>query len=63
MTDEEKIEILIDRINNIDMVIKSYIDHAELLKDKYSLEDELIICESKKNVLIKELENLGRQWP
>ena len=45
------------------MTIRSYIDNAELLKDKYSLEDELIICESKKNVLIKELEDLGKQWP
>jgi len=63
MTDEEKIEILISRLNNIEMIIKSYIDNAELLKDKYSLEDELTMCENKKVVLIKTLKDLGGEWP
>ena len=59
INDEEKISILINRINTIDFMIKSFTDHAESFKNKYSLEDELAICESKKAALIEMLESLG----
>ena len=62
MTNNEKIEVLINRLNNIEFTIKSLIDHAEEFKDKYSLEDELSICNVKKNVLLEELTKLGGVW-
>ncbi len=60
---EEKIDILINRIKTIDLMIQSFINHAEEFKDKYSLEDELLICESKKAALIEMLEELGGVYP
>lgn len=59
INDEEKISILMDRLNTIEFMMKSFIDHAESFKGKYSLEDELAICESKKAALIETLEGLG----
>ena len=53
ITNEEKIEVLVNRLNNIEFVIKSFIDHAEEFKNKYSLEDELHTCNVKKNVLLE----------
>jgi hypothetical protein len=62
ITNDEKIELLINRINTINFTIKSLIDHAEEFNDKYSLEDELSICNLKKNVLLEELTKLGVVW-
>jgi hypothetical protein len=59
LTNDEKIEVLIDRISKIDFIAQSFIDHAEQFKDKYSLEDELLSCSYKKNALIGQLELLG----
>ena len=56
---EEKISILMERLSTIEFMMKSFIDHAESFKGKYSLEDELAICESKKAALIEMLEGLG----
>ena len=47
LTNQEKIDIIINKIDNLEKVIQSYIDNAEKLKDKYSLEDKLIICNTK----------------
>ena len=63
ITNQEKIDFLIDRINTIEFMVKSFIDHAEEFKDKYSLEEELLICESKKVALIEMLEELGGTYP
>ena len=63
ITNQEKIDFLIDRINTIEFMVKSFIDHAEEFKDKYSLEEELLICESKKVALIEMLEELGWTYP
>jgi hypothetical protein len=41
---------------------QSFIYHAEEFKDKYFLEDELSICNAKKEALIQELEFLGGTW-
>ena len=62
ITNEEKIEVLVNRLNNIEFVIKSFIDHAEEFKNKYSLEDELHTCNVKKNVFLEELTKLGGVW-
>jgi hypothetical protein len=62
LTNEEKIEVLVNRLNNIEFAIGSFIDHAEEFKNKYSLEDELSICRYKKNVLLDELTKLGGVW-
>ena len=48
-----------ERLNTIEFMIKSFIDHAESFNGKYSLEDELAICESKKAALIETLKGLG----
>ena len=62
ITNDEKIEALINRLDNLEFIIKSFIDHAEDFKDKYSLEEELLICNAKKNVLLEELTKLGGAW-
>ena len=60
---EEKIKIVIDKLNNIDFIIKSYIDHAELFSNKYSLEEVLPSYNAKKDALLEILEDLGGTWP
>jgi hypothetical protein len=62
ITDEEKINLIINRLNNMEAIIKSFIDNAESLKDKYVLEDELLICNAKKGILLSTLEDLGGHW-
>jgi hypothetical protein len=62
ITNDEKIESLINRLDNLELIIKSFIDHAEYFKDKYSLEDELSTCNAKKNALLEELTKLGGSW-
>ena len=62
LTNQEKIEIIINRLNNLELIIQSYIDHAEILKDKYSLEDKLTECNAQKTVLLGLLEDLGGTW-
>jgi hypothetical protein len=63
ISDQEKIEVLINRLYTIEFMIKSFIDHAEEFKNKYSLEEELLECESKKVALIEMLEGLGWTYP
>jgi hypothetical protein len=62
LTNQEKIDIIINRLNNLDLIIKSYIDHSEILKNKYSLEDKLTECNAQKTVLLGLLEDLGGTW-
>ena len=62
LSNEDKIKLIYERLNNIQGNIKSYINHAEQFKDKYSLEHELLICNSQKNALINELKILGGSW-
>jgi hypothetical protein len=38
--------------------MNSFIDHAEEFKDKYSLEEEILKCNSRKNALLQELSDL-----
>jgi hypothetical protein len=62
ISNQDKIDIIIWRLNNIEGDIKSFIDNAEKFKDKYSLEEELIICNAKKEALLYELNTLGGSW-
>ena len=62
ITNEEKIDTVKNRLDNLQFVINSFIDHAEELKDKYSLENELLVCNSKKDALLDILEDLGGSW-
>jgi len=62
LSNQEKIDIVINRLNNLALVIQSYIDHSEALKDKYSLEDKLAECNVQKSALLKLLDELGGTW-
>jgi hypothetical protein len=61
ITNEEKTIYIINRINNIDAQIKSFIDNAEICAGKYSVEQEVLACNAKKEALIKELNLLTNQ--
>ena len=59
LTNEEKVQILLNKINNIDSIIESFIKNVEDCKGKYVLEDEIAICNIKKEALMAELASLG----
>jgi hypothetical protein len=58
INNEEKIAIILNKINNLDALVKSLIDNAEICKDKYILADELIECDRRKTALLEEKEAL-----
>ena len=58
ITNEEKIDVINNRLDNLEFVMNSFIDHAEEFKDKYSLEEEILKCNSRKNALLQELSDL-----
>lgn len=62
ISNEEKIEILINRLNTLEFIINSYISHAEEFKNKYSLEEVLADCNAQKEALLQEIEELGGIW-
>ena len=62
ITNEEKIEVLIEKLNTLDFIIESYISHAEEFKNKYSLEEVLTDCNAQKDALLQELSELGGVW-
>lgn len=62
ITNDEKTSVLINRLNNLEAIIQSYIDHAEEFKDKYSLEEVLAECSIKKTALLQELNRMGGTW-
>jgi len=62
ITNEEKINILISKLDTLQFIKKSYIDHAEEFKNKYSLNEVLSDCDSIKIALLNELEALGGSW-
>lgn len=62
MTNEEKINFIINCLDNMKMIIKSLIDNADALTDKYVLSEELEKCNVKKNAFKIELEKLGGTW-
>jgi hypothetical protein len=58
INNEEKVAMIINKINNIDAQIKSFIDNAEICAGKYSVEEEVLACNAKKTALIQEMESL-----
>jgi hypothetical protein len=63
ITNKDKINLVTARLKNIEGAIISYIEHADALKDKYSLGDVLSECNAIKLALIEELESSGGTWP
>ena len=61
ITNQEKIDIINNRLENLNIIINSFIVHAEEFEDKYSLEDELLKCNRKKTVLLEEKQALTNQ--
>lgn len=59
LTNQDKIDIVNNKIDSLDAVIQSYIDHAEEFSNKYSLEEVLPDCNAQKAVLLEILESLG----
>jgi hypothetical protein len=62
ITNEDKLEIVIEKLNTLEFIIQSYIDHAEDFSNKYSLEDVLADCDAKKQALLQRLQELGGVW-
>lgn len=62
ISNQEKIDIIVGRINNIQKDVKSFTDHAQAFQNKYSLQEELDICNAKREALLQELEILGGFW-
>jgi hypothetical protein len=62
ITNEEKISIIVHKLDTLEIIIKSFIDHAEEFKDKYSLENELADCNAQKNALLEALREIGGTW-
>ena len=61
MTNEEKIDIIKHRLDTLEFIMNSFIDHSEEFKAKYSLEDELDNCNRKKTALLEERQALTNQ--
>ena len=61
ITNADKIDTIDNRLDNLEFIINSFIDHAEEFKDKYSLEDELANCNRKKMSLLEEKQALTNQ--
>ena len=61
ITNKDKIDTIDNRLDTLEFIINSFIDHAEEFKDKYSLEDELSNCNRKKMALLEERQALTNQ--
>ena len=61
ITNKDKIDIIDNRLHNLEFIMNSFIDHAEEFKDKYSLEQELANCNGKKTALLEERQALTNQ--
>lgn len=58
-----RIEYLINQLNNVQGAIDSYIAHADIFSNKYSLEEVLPELNVQKEILLSEINNLGGNWP
>lgn len=61
ITNEEKINIIENRLLNLEGAINSFIIYAEEFKNKYSLEEELLKCNRRKMALLEEKQALTNQ--
>jgi hypothetical protein len=62
INNNDKIKLITERLNNIQGDIDSYVFHADIFQNKYSLEDVLPECNAIKLALLQELEFLGGTW-
>ena len=62
LNNEEKIAMIINRLDNLEASIQSFIKNEEASRGKYVLKDELLSCNIKKQALIEMLKNLGGSW-
>ena len=53
--------MILNKLNNLEALIKSLTDNAEICKGKYVLEDEILECNRKKTALLNEKEALTNQ--
>lgn len=58
ISNKEKRDIILNKINNIDAMIISFTNNAVICAEKYSLEEELIKCNARKTALLDQLESL-----
>jgi len=61
ITNQDKINIIDNRLGTLEFIMNSFIDHAEEFKDKYSLDQELANCNRKKTALLEEKQTLTNQ--
>jgi hypothetical protein len=61
ITNQDKINIIDNRLGTLEFIMNSFIDHAEEFKDKYSLDQELANCNRKKTALLEEKQALTNQ--
>ena len=61
ITNQDRIDIIDNRLDTLEFIINSFIDHAEKFKDKYSLDQELANCNRKKIALLEERQALTNQ--
>jgi hypothetical protein len=61
ITNQDKINIIDNRLDTLEFIMNSFIDHAEEFKDKYSLDQELANCNRKKTALLEEKQTLTNQ--
>ena len=61
ITNADKIDTIDNRLDTLEFIINSFIDHAEKFQDKYSLDDELANCNRKKTALLEEKQVLTNQ--
>jgi len=55
---QDKIDIITNKINNLEALIISLTNNAEICAGKYSLEDELASCNAMKSALLEALEQI-----
>jgi len=61
ITNQDKIDIIDNRLDNLEFIMNSFTSHAEKFKDKYSLEDEIANCNRKKTALLEQKQALTNQ--
>jgi hypothetical protein len=62
LNNEEKIQFIINELNNLKVIREGFIKNEPEHLGKYILEDELAICDSRKAFLLSTLEGLGGQY-
>jgi|LakMenE18May11ns_1017448.scaffolds.fasta_scaffold9308545_2 hypothetical protein len=61
ITNQEKLNVVENRLVLLEIIMNSFISHAEEFQGKYSLEDEFLKYNKKKMVLLEEKQALTNQ--